>query len=144
MRIQSIIREKGSFVATIGPGETATEASTSLNQHNVGALVVVDESGGLIGIISERDIARAVAAHGGRTVGMLVSELMTSEVQVCSSHDTVDHLMAIMTELRARHIPVVEDGRLVGIVSIGDLVKHRLGELEEENSTLHHYIEAGR
>lgn len=144
MRIHSIIREKGSFVATVGPGETATEASRCLSRHNVGALVVVDRAGDLIGIISERDIARALAEHGERTMEMLVSDLMTTEVQVCSAHDTVDRLMALMTELRARHIPVVEEGRLVGIISIGDLVKHRLGELEEENSTLHHYIEAGR
>ncbi len=144
MRIQRIVREKGSFVVTIGPGETASEASSRLTRHNVGALVVLDEAEDLVGIISERDIARAVAEHGERTVGMLVSELMTREVQVCSGHDTVDQLMAIMTELRARHLPVVEEGRIVGIVSIGDLVKHRLGELEEENSTLHHYIEAGR
>jgi CBS domain-containing protein len=106
---------------------------------------VVSTDGATIdGILSERDIARGLAHHGAAVLERTVGDLMTSEVTTCVANDTVDQLMATMTDLRIRHVPVVESGRLAGIVSIGDVVKWRLGELEQENHTLHEYIVLGR
>lgn len=144
MRIRSILRTKGTFVATIAPATTVLDASRQLSSQGVGALVVSRDGEHIDGILSERDLARSLAQHGGRAVDLTVEELMTSEVTTCTDDETVDHLMALMTEKRIRHVPVVENDRLAGIVSIGDVVKHRLGELEQETRTLHDYIETGR
>jgi CBS domain-containing protein len=144
MRIESILRTKGADVATILPGATVPEAATALAENGVGALVVSSDGTRIEGILSERDLARALAEHGPAIVELTVRQLMTPEVTTCVAGDTVDHLMATMTEHRIRHVPVVADDVLVGIVSIGDVVKSRLGELEQENHTLHDYISAGR
>jgi CBS domain-containing protein len=145
MRIQSILTQKGSFVAFVAPEATVFDASRLLQQHGVGALLVSADGSGFEGILSERDIARSIADHGERALGLAVQELMTSEVRTCTPTATVDELMAVMTEHRIRHVPVVDDqGGLVGIISIGDVVKHRVNELEQETRTLHEYIETGR
>jgi CBS-domain-containing membrane protein len=145
VRIQSILAQKGSFVAWVVPDATVFEASRLLQQHGVGALLVSTDGATFEGILSERDIARSVADHGERALGLGVRELMTSDVRTCSPTATVDQLMAVMTEHRIRHIPVVDDaGVLAGIISIGDVVKHRVNELEQETRTLHEYIETGR
>ena len=146
MRIRSILNRKGSFVASIGRTATLLEASRLLREHGVGALIVSDDGVRLDGIISERDLARALADHGERTGDMLVADAMTVEVRTCSPHASVDELMVTMTEHRIRHLPVVDDdrGEVVGIISIGDVVKHRVLELEQETQTLHEYIELGR
>lgn len=145
MRIQSILAQKGSFVASITPDATVFDASRELRRHAVGALLVSSDGARIDGILSERDIARSLAEHGERAVGLSVRDLMTVEVRTCSPTTTVDQLMAIMTEHRVRHIPVVDDaGELIGMISIGDVVKHRVGELEQEAQTLHEYIETGR
>jgi CBS domain-containing protein len=146
VRIQSILNTKGPFVASIGPDATVFEASRQLTEHRVGALVVSRDGAAIDGILSERDVARSIALHGERAIAMAVGELMTAEVVTCSPHDTVDQLMSTMTERRVRHLPVIDDtsGALVGIISIGDVVKHRVGELERETQTLHEYIELGR
>ena len=99
--------------------------------------------GGLCGIISERDLARGLADHGAKLLDMRVSQLMTADVVTCSPDDGIDQLMHTMTEGRFRHLPVIEDGRMIGIISIGDVVKHRLQELEAETNLLHDYIAGG-
>jgi len=114
-----------------------------LAAKRIGALVIVGASGGVEGIISERDIIRALAEHGASCLDRPVSDFMTREVVICSEADTLDELMATMTAGRFRHIPVVEDGALVGIVSIGDVVKHHIAEVEMEASALRTYLLAG-
>jgi CBS domain-containing protein len=142
MNVQSILSAKGSAVATIAASATLGDATASLRDHGVGALVVSSGGGGIDGIVSERDVVRALAAHGGGTLGRSVSSAMSTDVVTCRLGDTVDELMAMMTARRIRHLPVVDDhGGLAGIVSIGDVVKHRLGELENENQQLFDYIQ---
>ena len=144
MRVSLILATKGREVTTIPPTTSIFDASRALRSHGIGALVVSRTGEEIEGIISERDIARSLADHGERALVMLVQDLMTREVMTCTSTDTVERLMSMMTEHRIRHVPVVEEGRLMGIISIGDVVKHRLGELEQEAQTLHDYLESGR
>lgn len=141
MNVQSILAAKGSAVATIDASSSLAQATASLRDHGVGALVVSSGGGTIEGILSERDVVRALAAHGGGTLGRTVSSAMSTDVVTCRPADTVDELMALMTERRFRHVPVVDDDQsLIGIVSIGDVVKFRLGELEHENQALFDYI----
>jgi CBS domain-containing protein len=146
VRIRSILNRKGTFVASVHTGANLLEASRLLREHGVGALVVSDDGSRLDGILSERDVARALADHGEGAGAVLVREVMTAEVRTCSPHASVDELMVVMTDHRIRHLPVIDDdtGALVGIISIGDVVKHRVQELEQEAQTLHEYIELGR
>jgi CBS domain-containing protein len=144
MRIEAILRNKGTDVATVRAETSVADAAQMLTTHRVGALVVSPDGSHIAGILSERDIARGVAEHGSAVVDLTVEDLMTVDVQTCAAGDTVDQLMATMTERRIRHLPVVDDGTLAGIISIGDVVKWRLGELEQENHTLHDYIVLGR
>jgi CBS domain-containing protein len=143
MRVRSILQEKGSWVATIAPTSTVAEAAQALAEHDVGALVVSSDGRTIEGILSERDIVRGLALDP-EVRSRDVAELMTSEVMTCAPDATVDALMAVMTDERVRHLPIVEDGALVGIISIGDVVKHRVQELQAEAQTLHDYIETGR
>lgn len=143
MLIEHILYGKGREVATIGPDASIAEAVALLREHNVGALVVVDAESQIAGILSERDIVRALAEETTGQTGILerqVSDLMTSEVATCGSRSSVNDLMRIMTDRRIRHVPVVDDGGLNGIVSIGDVVKSRIGELEFEREQLSNYI----
>jgi CBS domain-containing protein len=145
--IEHILYGKGHEVATIGPDASVAEAVALLREHNVGALVVVDAESRIAGILSERDIVRALAEETIDQTAILerqVSDLMTSEVATCGSRSSVNDLMRIMTDRRIRHVPVVDDGDLNGIVSIGDVVKSRIGELETEAGTLHDYLSSGR
>lgn len=143
MHVHSILKVKGTHVATIRPGATLADATASLRDHGVGALVVCGEDRMLVGIISERDVVRALAAHGGSTLGRDVASAMSTSVTTCRADDTVDALMELMTERRIRHLPVIDDdGALAGIVSIGDVVKARVGQLEIENDQLADYIHA--
>ncbi len=144
MRISGLLREKGDFVATVEPGATVSEVLAALAEHGVGALVVTDDGEHIAGIVSERDVVRALHRQGPDVLDVLVSELMTAEVVTCAPDAEVDSLMAVMTERRVRHVPVVVDGRLTGIVSIGDVVKHRVHELVDENLALVEYIQSGR
>ena len=144
MRINSILNDKGDDVATVSPETTVAEALTSLADHGVGALVVSGDGSTVAGIISERDIVRALAVQGADSLDHPVRRLMTETVITCTRQDTVDSLMATMTEQRVRHVPVVEDDVLTGIISIGDVVKHRVGELESETRHLKDYITTGR
>lgn len=142
MNVQGILKGKGADVATIGPDASLGDATAALRDHGVGALVVSADGSKIDGIISERDVVRALAGHGGSTLGRSVSSAMSGDVVTCRAGDTVDELMAMMTDRRIRHLPVVDDaGALAGIISIGDVVKSRLGELEHENDQLYEYIQ---
>lgn len=143
MHVQHILKVKGTAVATIDPEATLGDATASLRDHGVGALVVSRDGRTIVGIVSERDVVRALAAHGASTLGHDVASAMSTTVTTCRGQDTVDELMEMMTELRVRHVPVVGDlGYLEGIISIGDVVKARVGQLELENNQLHDYIQA--
>ena len=142
MNVEGILSVKGSAVATIDPGESLADATASLRDHGIGALIVSANGSTIDGILSERDVVRALAAHGGSTLGRVVSTAMSDDVVTCAPGDTVDQLMAMMTDRRIRHVPVTnESGSLVGIISIGDVVKARLGQLEHENDQLYDYIQ---
>jgi CBS domain-containing protein len=139
MRIADVLRNKGSNVATVGPTASVTEMVAELAAHNVGALPVVDGDR-LVGIVSERDVVRRLHAGGAALLEASVGEIMTTEVTTCSPEDRVADLAAVMTARRFRHLPVVVDGKLIGIVSIGDLVKARIDLLESEREQLQSYI----
>lgn len=142
MRIADVLRTKGAAVATITPETSVSGLLTELSLHNIGAMVVVSADG-VVGIVSERDVVRNLHEHGVELLRLPVSQIMTTMVATCSPTDTVDHLTALMTTKRVRHIPVVENDRLVGIVSIGDVVKQRMEELESEQRALQDYITRG-
>jgi CBS domain-containing protein len=128
---------------TTRPDATVAEVASLLKARRIGAVVVTDAAGGLCGIVSERDLACGLADHGARLLEMRVSQLMTGDVVTCSPEDGIGQLMHTMTERRFRHLPVIEDGRMIGIISIGDVVKHRLQELEAETNLLQDYIAGG-
>ena len=140
MNIAALLADKGSDVATITGGEAIATAVAHLGQRGIGALVVVTNDGTLEGILSERDIVRALSAEGSEILSKPVRELMTEEVVTCHPGNSVAELMAIMTVRRIRHVPVMAEGQLAGLISIGDVVKHRLGELEKDNQTLRDYV----
>ncbi len=140
MMISEVLQRKGSAVATVPPDATIAVVADALAELGVGALVVSADGRTVEGIISERDIVRALAAHGRDTVDRSAADLMTSEVVTCSPTATIEQLMTEMTERRFRHVPVTEDGRLIGIVSIGDVVNARVRNLETETRQLTNYI----
>jgi CBS domain-containing protein len=135
MNVESILERKGTEVATIVPEASIKRASDWLRARNVGALVVTNNDV-ILGIISERDIVRALSHYGEPVASMQVKDIMTHGLITASLEDDLTHLMRLMTRHRIRHMPVLHDGKLVGIVSIGDVVKHRLDDLELEASVL--------
>jgi CBS domain-containing protein len=140
MNVHAILRNKGDSVVTIHPDATIDRAVSVLRRRGIGALVVSDDGESVVGILSERDIVDALARFGGDLLSVSVSEVMSSPVVTCEPGDSVAELMAEMTNRRIRHFPVLDDGRLVGIVSIGDLVKSRLDEIEYEAHSLRSFI----
>jgi CBS domain-containing protein len=140
MNVETILRNKGSRVATIRPDATVAAAVDMLNRERIGALVVSEDGKAVDGILSERDIVIALAEHGAALLSRPVDRIMTRTVITCDPTDTVVALMAEMTNRRIRHFPVVAGGRLCGIVSIGDLVKSRLDEVEFEADSLRSFI----
>ena len=143
MRIQDVLRGKTeSGVVTIRPGAAVRELLSLLAQHNIGAVVVSDDGSQLDGIVSERDVVRRLGTDE-RVLDGPVSAIMTRSVRSCESSTPVDDLMQLMTEHRFRHVPVVDDGRLVGIISIGDVVKSRIDQLEFERDQLDNYLHQG-
>jgi CBS domain-containing protein len=142
MRIADVLRNKGAAVVTINPDATVTELLAGLAAHNIGAMVVVGPEG-VVGIVSERDVVRQLHSHGASVLARPVSKIMTPVVSTCCKNDTVDSLSVLMTQNRVRHVPVVENGKLIGIVSIGDVVKTRMEELEAEHAQLQSYITRG-
>jgi CBS domain-containing protein len=141
MNVQSIIGGKSPVVATITQTATLRQAIDQLTERRIGALVVSGDGRAIEGIISERDIVRAASTSGPTALDGSVGSVMSTDVVTCSANDGVDRLMALMTERRIRHLPVVDErGQLAGIVSIGDVVKARLSELEQENHALSEYL----
>jgi CBS domain-containing protein len=140
MNVEGILRTKGRTVATIGPDATVGAAVDELISRNIGALVVSEDGKSADGIISERDIVHALAERGADLLSLKVAQVMTRRVVTCDPADSIEKLMAEMTNRRIRHFPVVQDGRLYGIVSIGDVVKNRLDEVEYEARSLRSFI----
>src|SRR4029079_3309391 len=144
MKVADILRIKGSAVKTVPPHETALLLSGQLRAEQIGALVVSIDGKSIDGIVSERDLAYGLVTYGDRLPTIRVSQLMTETVVVCSPEDSVTDVMKLMTRRRIRHVPVKDGDRLVGIVSIGDVLKHRLGELQTEADVLRDYAVAAR
>jgi CBS domain-containing protein len=143
MQVRHILRDKGREVVTISEEATLSEAARMLARKRIGALVVRNCEGGLAGILSERDIVRAVAEASVNALAHTVSSHMTRAIETCGEADSVEDLMETMTHRRLRHLPVVESERLCGIVSIGDVVKTRIAETVRETEALRGYIAAG-
>lgn len=143
MNVAAILKAKGRSVATATGDDTLLMVVHRLADKKIGAVVVVDEGDRVVGIVSERDIIREVARGGPSCLTESVASHMTRAVISCTEADTLDYLMEIMTKGRFRHVPVVDGGRLAGIVSIGDVVKHHIAEVELEASALKGYLAAG-
>lgn len=140
MNVSAILKQKGRDVETVTPTATVMQVTSVLAKRKIGAVVVVDERNRVQGIISERDIIRVLAQSGPEVLTHPVSQVMTRNVVSCGEHDTLDQLMSAMTSGRFRHLPITRDGALAGIISIGDVVKYHLSEIEMEASAMKEYI----
>lgn len=141
MFLEQILKEKGAEVYAVAESATLRECAELLETRRVGAMVILNEAGGLIGVISERDIVRNIARIGASALQCTVGEVMTRKVVTAKPRDTVESAMSRMTDRRIRHLPVVEGGRMIGVVSIGDLVKWRLAEAHAEVEAIRSYIQ---
>ncbi len=140
MKLAELLQGKSGEIHKIRADQSIAEAATWLTQHKIGALLVEDAAGKIVGILSERDIVRGMGPHGADLHDVAVSELMTRDVIHCSPDDTVNKAMAMMTDRRIRHLPVYDGDRLVGFLSIGDLVKCRIMEVQAEAEAMRQYI----
>lgn len=140
MTVNNILAAKGGDVISIEPTATLEAAARKLAEHRIGALLVLGPDRRVVGIISERDIVRALGEHGAAALTQPLAQAMTRKVVTCAKSDTLGELMERMTSGKFRHLPVIEQDRLIGMVSIGDVVKHRLQEMERESQALHDYI----
>lgn len=140
MTVKAILESKGYDVLTLGPNERLVDAVRMLAEHRVGALVITNGDRKIVGILSERDVVRVVARHGAAALDLTVREAMTPKVKICNESHTVNELMEIMTSGRFRHLPVEKNGQLDGIVSIGDVVKRRIEDVEREAEEIRAYI----
>lgn len=143
MLVAQILKAKGDIVFTVGPAETLQSVAALLGSRRVGAMVVLDQDGRVAGIVSERDVARTVGEQGAGALERPVCDVMTRDVVFAEPEQSVDQLLTLMTDRRIRHLPVCRGERLVGIVSIGDLVKIKIAEVEAEAADLKAYISAG-
>jgi CBS domain-containing protein len=143
MTIHAILLSKGVTVHSIKPDAILTDAVALLRQHRIGAMLVIEGNNLIVGVLSERDVVRALGSHGVAALDMPVHSVMTSPVITCHPEDTVAATMSLMTTRRIRHLPVIDDGRLIGMVSIGDLVKKRIEDSEREAAELKNYIANG-
>lgn len=143
MLVSHILRQKGRDVVTVAPTSALAEVARTLAKRKIGAVIVLGSGGEVAGILSERDIVAALARDGASALTRAANAYMTHLVATCEETDTIEEIMEIMTEGRFRHVPVLEQGRLIGIVSIGDVVKTRIEESEREASALKQYISAG-
>ena len=144
MNVRAILEAKGHDVVTTRPETSVAEICRLLQRRRIGAIPIVDRAGAIVGIISERDIVAGLSEHGAAVVGMMVGALMSRQVQHCRPDDGIGEIMAVMTNRRVRHLPVIEDGRLNGLVSIGDVVKARLDEAALEVDSLRQYVMEAR
>ena len=142
MRIADVLRNKGAAVTTINPEATVRELLAGLAEQNIGAMVVVGDEG-VLGIVSERDVVRQLHEHGPSMLTRPISKIMTATVATCTKSDTVDEISVLMTKNRVRHVPVLDGNKLIGIVSIGDVVKSRISQLETDREQLESYIVRG-
>ncbi|MCU0889853.1 MAG: CBS domain-containing protein [Rubritepida sp.] len=140
MTVAAILDHKGHEIVSTRPDDTLQVISQLLTQHRIGAVLVRDASGSVLGILSERDIVRAVAAHGAQALMMTASAVMTRDIVYGCPSDTVDKVLATMTDRRIRHLPVMHEGKLIGFVSIGDVVKRRIQDVEEEADQLRAFV----
>jgi CBS domain-containing protein len=140
MTISIILASKGREVVTIAPSASLASAVGLLVEKHIGAVLILGADRRVVGILSERDVVRALAERGAGALEEPVSQTMTRKVSTCNENESVFNIMERMTEGRSRHVPVVDQGQLVGIVSIGDVVKHRLNEMERESTAMHDYI----
>lgn len=143
MHVEHILNQKGRDVVAVTPGSTIGEAAKLMAERRIGAVLVRGEAGFVAGILSERDVVRALAAAGGDCADLTVDSLMTRDVAYCSPADGIDHIMQVMTERRFRHLPVMDENVLVGMISIGDVVKCRIDEIMGEAEAMRAYIAAG-
>lgn len=141
MHISDVIRRKGAEVVTIGSTESVGQLLALLHEHRIGAVIVSDDGTTMLGIVSERDIVRRLHRDGAAVLDSPVSTIMTTEVRTCGPDDDLESLARLMTEHRVRHVPVLVDGQIRAIVSIGDIVKNRMDELQEERDQLVGYIQ---
>jgi CBS domain-containing protein len=144
MKVADILSAKGSAVKTVRPDETALDLAEKLRAERIGAAIVSLDGQKIDGIVSERDVAYALAAHASRLPTVLVETLMTKVVVVCAPEDTVNQVMGVMTRERIRHLPVKSGEKLVGIISIGDVLKHRLSEMQLETDVLRDFARVQR
>lgn len=142
MHVSAIIGDKGSAVHSVGPEDAVSKAVAMLSDKRIGA-VLVTQSDKVLGVFSERDVIRALSRAGAGIMSQPVKDFMTTDVVTCRRGDSIDHLMGLMTDKRIRHLPVIEDARVVGMISIGDVVKFRIAEAEAESDALKSYIASG-
>jgi CBS domain-containing protein len=142
VQVKDLLAIKGRDVATISQGRSVNDGVRLLRERGIGALVVTGATPPLVGIFSERDVVRALAVHGSDALAMSIADLMSTEVTTCRESSTLDSLMSLMTDRHIRHLPVVDDNVLVGMVSIGDVVKSRVDELEHDKRDLIDYVSA--
>ena len=143
MLVRSLLKDKGGEVFTVSPDISVLEAARELREKRIGAVIVCDAQNNLVGVLSERDIVRSLAEQGEAALKGSVADLMTQDVKTCGLDDSIDGIMGLMTGRRFRHVPVMDAGKLVGIVSIGDVVKHKIAEAELEAQSLKDYIATG-
>jgi CBS domain-containing protein len=143
MNVAAILKEKGRDVVTSRPDVTLLDIAKQLSERRIGCIVLVGDDGEIAGIVSERDIVRVMARDGIDSLQTPISQTMTKDVVTCGEADTIDYLMSEMTVRRTRHIPVLESGSIAGLVSIGDVVKHRIAEAEMEAEAMRAYIATG-
>jgi CBS domain-containing protein len=139
-KVSAVLKQKGCHVVTVAPQQTVASVIEVLARNRIGAAPVINGEGQLVGIISERDIIRGMSEHADAVLTLPAARLMTREVRTCSSEDQLVEIMEVMTLQRIRHLPVVQNGALQGIVSIGDVVKQRLEEVQSEAEDLRRYI----
>jgi CBS domain-containing protein len=144
MRVVEVLRSKGTNIVSIAPASTLHVAAVLLKENRIGALLVIDDRSTICGILSERDIVSSIARDGAQALAMSVESAMSANVVTCNATDTLEQLMTVMSEHRIRHLPVVENGELIGIISIGDVVKRRISEVSDEARALTEYITMGR
>lgn len=142
MRVSDVLRSKGDLVVTVTPGESISGLLALMSEHGIGAMVVSLDGRSVDGIVSERDVVRRLHTDGPALLDHTVGDIMTADVHTAEPSEAIDDLMRLMTEERVRHVPVVVDGALAGIVSIGDVVKYRIGELTSERDQLSKYIQS--
>lgn len=142
MQVVQILNSKGRAVLSIAPEASVAEALSMLAEHDIGALLVRDSGGEVCGILSERDIVRALAGGNASCLGEPVRTLMSTDLVCCQPDDSIDSVMALMTGRRVRHLPVMNEDRLLGLISIGDVVKHRMEEVQREAAAMREYISA--